>query len=86
MFLKAIGVMKMELWGTKNMLKAVVFQTVLAKICTQIESRIESGVINFANVFVIGIIVFIFSLILISKVKHKNSKCSCCPYSKICGK
>ena len=86
----AIGAMKRELGGTKKMLKAVAFQTVLAwvlaTIVYQIGSRIESGVINLANVLVIGIIVFIVVLILISKVKHKNAECSCCPYSKTCGK
>lgn len=86
----AIGAMKRELGGTKKMLKAVAFQTVLAwvlaTIVYQIGSKIESGVINLANALVIGIIVFIVVLILISKVKHKNSECSCCPYSKTCGK
>ena len=86
----AIGAMKRELGGTKKMLKAVAFQTVLAwvlaTIVYQIGSRIESGAINLANALVIGIIVFIVVLILISKIKHKNSECSCCPYSKTCGK
>lgn len=62
------------------------FVCILVAIFYPVENRFESGAVNLANVFVIGIIVFIFVLILSSKVKHKNSKCSCCPYSQICGK
>lgn len=86
----AIGAMKRELGGTKKMLMAVTFQTVLAWILAttvyQIGSRIESEVFNLANAVVIGSLLIIIILILVSKRKNKNSPCSSCPYCKSCDK
>lgn len=86
----AIGAMKRELGGTKKMLKAVVFQTtlawILATIVYQIGSQIETGKLNLANTVVIGIILLIVITIILSKIKHKNSECSCCPYCRTCDK
>ena len=70
------------------MFKAVTFQTIIAwwlgTAVYQIGSRIEKGTINFANVFVIGIIIAIVVLIL-SK-GNKNRGCTNCPYVKECDK
>ncbi len=86
----AIGAMKRELGGSKKMLKAVAFQTVLAWILAtivyQIGSRIEAGKLNLANILVITVIAIIILSILISKIKHKNSECSSCPYCSSCNK
>ncbi len=86
----AIGAMRRELGGTKRMLKAVIFQTsfawVLATIVYQVGSRIESGKINIANVIIGGIILIVAIGIIISKVKHKGSECSSCPYCSSCDK
>ena len=85
----AIGAMKRELGGSKRMLKAVAFQTVLAWILAtivyQIGSRIELGIINIANVVVGGIIILVVAIIIISKLKKKDS-CSGCPYCNSCNK
>lgn len=86
----AIGAMKRELGGTKRMLKAVVFQTsmawLLAVMVYQIGSRIESGVINIANIVIISIIVIIVLVIILSKIKDKDGECSNCPYCSSCDK
>ncbi len=86
----AIGAMRRELGGTKKMLKAVAFQTVcawiLATIVYQIGSRIESGVLNIANVIVGGIIIAIIVGIIISKINKKEGECSSCPYCDGCSK
>ena len=83
----AIGAMKRELGGTKKMLKAVLFQTVLAwllaVIVYQVGSRIETGMFNFANIILISIILIIVMLIIF---KTKKDKCSSCPYCKSCNK
>ena len=86
----AIGAMKRELGGTKKMLKAVAFQTVLAwllaVIVYQIGFRIETGVLNIANVIVFSIILIIVISIIVSKIKNKNAECSSCPYFNSCDK
>lgn len=86
----AIGAMRRELGGTKKMLKAVIFQTVcawiLAVLVYQIGSRIESGVINVANLIVGGIIIEIVLFIIIRKFGKKESECSSCPYCDTCKK
>ncbi len=86
----AIGAMRRELGGTKKMLKAVAFQTIcawiLASIVYQIGSRIESGVLNIANVIVGGIIIAIIMGIVISKTSKKDGECSSCPYCNTCQK
>ena len=84
----AIGAMKRELGGNKKMIKAVLFQTILAWILAtivyQIGSRIESGVLNIANIVVLGIIIFIVFVVLIKTSKTKE--CDSCPYCKSCDK
>lgn len=86
----AIGAMRRELGGTKKMLKAVAFQTIcawiLASIVYQVGSRIESGVLNIANVGVGGIIIAVIVGIIISKTSKKNGECSSCPYCNSCQK
>ena len=86
----AIGAMRRELGGTKKMLKAVAFQTIcawiLASIVYQIGSRIESGILNIANVIVGGIIIAIIVGIVISKTSKKDEECSSCPYCNTCQK
>ena len=86
----AIGAMKRELGGTKKMLKAVAFQTVLAwllaVIVYQIGFRIETGVLNIANVIVFSIILMIVISIIVSKIKNKDAECSNCPYCNSCDK
>ena len=86
----AIGAMRRELGGTKKMLKAVAFQTVcawiLGCIVYQVGSRIESGILNIANVIVGGIIIAIIVGIVISKTSKKDEECSSCPYCNTCQK
>lgn len=86
----AIGAMKRELGGTKRMLKAVAFQTVfawiLAVIVYQIGSRIQTGVINVANILVGGTIFAVVFAIIISKLGKKESECANCPYCNTCNK
>lgn len=70
------------------MLKAVLFQTILAwwlgTAVYQIGSRIEKVTFNIANIVVIGIIIVMVVLIL-SK-GNKNRGCMNCPYVKACDK
>lgn len=86
----SIGAMRRELGGTKKMLKAVAFQTIcawiLASIVYQVGSRIESGVLNIANVVVGGIIIVLIGGIIISKISKKDGECSSCPYCDNCKK
>ena len=86
----AIGAMKRELGGTKKMLKAVAFQTIcawiLAVLVYQIGNRIESGVINVANLLVGGIILIVVLTIIIRKFTKKESECASCPYCDSCNK
>lgn len=86
----AIGAMRREFGGTKKMLKAVAFQTIcawiLASIVYQVGSRIESGVLNIANVVVGGIIIAVIVGIIISKTSKKDGECSSCPYCDNCKK
>ncbi len=86
----AIGAMKRELGGNKKMLKAVIFQTIiawiLATITYQIGSRIENGSINIANVFVIGIIAIAVICIILKSAKNKGQECKSCPYCKECNR
>ena len=86
----AIAAMKRELGGTKKMIKAVSFQTVLAWILAtlvyQIGSRIEKGVISVADVFIIGLIIAIVTTILVKKMTKKESECASCPYCNSCNK
>lgn len=86
----AIGAMRRELGGTRRMLKAITFQTILAWVLAstvyQIGSRIERGEINMANLIVISIILLVVISIIINKIKRRGSGCSNCPYSESCDK
>ena len=86
----AIGAMKRELGGNKKMIKAVLFQTiiawVLATIVYQVGFRIESGILNWANIVVGGVLILIVGIIIIRKIKRKDSECSSCPYCDSCDK
>lgn len=86
----AIGAMKKELGGNGKMIKAVIFQTliawILATIVYQIGSRIEAGVINVANVVVLTIIALIVFFIILNQIKGKDVECNNCPYCKDCTK
>ena len=86
----AIGAMKRELGGTKRMLKAVMFQTILAWILAvivyQVGYRIEMGLLNIANIIIISIILTIVILIIFSKMKNKDGECASCPYYSSCDK
>ena len=84
----AIGAMKRELGGNKKVIKAVAFQTVLAWILAtivyQIGSRIQSGVMSFADLLIIiAILIVVISIIAKKKTEHE---CCNCPYSKSCNK
>ena len=84
----AIGAMKRELGGTKKMIKAVTFQTViawlLASLVYQIGSRIEMGTLNIANILVGGSIFIIVVFILARMFTKKETECSNCPYCDSC--
>lgn len=86
----AIGAMRRELGGIKKMLKAIIFQTIcawiLATIIYQVGSRIESGVLNVADVIVGGILAAFVAKIVLSKVGKEYSKCSSCQYCDSCKK
>ena len=83
----AIGAMKRELGGTKRMLKAVAFQTViawiLATIVYQVGSRLENGTFNLANILIVSLIIIIVLVIIL---RSKKDKCTACPYCKSCNK
>ena len=85
----AIGAMRRELGSKRKLLAAVVFQTVLAWILAtivyQVGSRIESGVINLANILVVTVIIAIVAIV-IHQVRRKKGECSSCPYCDSCGK
>ena len=85
----AIGAMRRELGSKRKLLAAVVFQTVLAWILAtivyQVGSRIESGVINLANILVVAVIIAIVAIV-IHQVRRKKGECSSCPYCDYCGK
>ena len=84
----AIGAMRRELGSTKNLLKAVLFQTgmawVLATIVYQVGSRLTG--VNPVNIILICIILLAIILIIRSMIKHKDEGCSGCPHCKSCGK
>ena len=86
----AIGAMKRELGGTKKMLKAVTFQTVvawiLAVIVYQVGSRVEQGVISFADVIIVAIILSVVLVIILSKKSKRGAECAGCPYCSSCNK
>ena len=86
----AIGAMKRELGGIKNVLKAVVFQTILAwclsSFVYQIGIRIEEGVLNLTNIFILFVILCLMCIIILSNIKNKNSECNMCPYTNSCNK
>ncbi|MBE5819354.1 MAG: ferrous iron transport protein B [Clostridiales bacterium] len=88
----AIGAMKRELGGNKKMLKAVIFQTIvawiLATITYQIGSRVEKGIITIADILIIGaILIGVFTIIAEIIRKRKNGEeCIGCPYSRECNK
>lgn len=84
----AIGAMKRELGGTKKMLKAIAFQTImawiLATIVYQVGYRIENRKINLANIFVIGSIAILVTIIILKNKKQDG--CRNCPYCESCEK
>lgn len=86
----AIGAMKRELGGTKKMLKAVTFQTVLAWILGvlvyQIGNRIEQGTLSIADIIIIAIILLIALVIIFSKKDKSTEECANCPYCVACNK
>ena len=85
----AIGAMKRELGGTKNVLKAVSFQIIfawiLATIVYQVGIRIENGKFNLLNLIVCMIIISIVFFIINHK-KTENNRCDMCPYCENCEK
>ena len=86
----AIGAMKRELGGNKKMLKAVIFQTIVAWILAtttyQVGSKIENGTINVANILVIGIILIAVIAIIVKSIKNRGKECNSCPYCRECNK
>ena len=72
----AIGAMKRELGGTKNLLKAVGFQTglawILATCVYQIGSRLELGTISIIDILLVTLIVIIMIAIIIRQVNKKS--------------
>ncbi len=86
----AIGAMRRELGGTKQMLKAVAFQTILAwilaSIVYQIGSRIENGTLKLADILVVSVIAVVVIAIIVKKVKSKDSGCKNCPDRNHCEK
>ena len=84
----ALGALRRELRSKKAFWGAIAFQTgmawILATICYQVGSRIESGAMNLANVIVILVLVIIIGLIIHSKIKRGKSSCSGCPYCGSC--
>lgn len=86
----AIGAMKKELGGIKNVLKAILFQTTLAwSLATffyQIGSRIEGKVINYANIFLTLVLLIITLTIIHSVLYKKENACAKCPYCTSCSK
>ena len=57
---------------------------ILATIVYQIGSRIQSGVMSFADLLIIiAILIVVISIIAKKKTEHE---CCNCPYSKSCNK
>ncbi len=86
----AIGAMRRELGGTKKVLKAITFQTILAwclgSLVYLIGSKLESGLI-FVSDLIIGTIILLFILfIILSSGNKKNNECANCPYCSACEK
>ena len=73
--------MKKELGGIKKMLKAITFQSVLAWILAtgiyQIGSRIETGIINVADLVASIGVVLVITIFLVKN--NKSKKCVTCP-------
>lgn len=81
----AIGAMKRELGGTRRMLIAVTFQTVLAWVLATLVYQIGSRV-SVINILLILGILLIISLIIRSMFKKKDDKCAGCAYCNTCKK
>ena len=83
----AIGAMKRELGGTRKMLKAIAFQTLLAWCLATLfyQVGIRIGSIGILNVIVIAVILLAIVIAIRSLNKNKN-ECMGCPYSKNCNK
>lgn len=89
----AIAAMKREFGGTKKVLKAIAYQTMIAWIIAtavyQIGSRIENGTFNLANVIVIAIIAVVVIRTLTGSKDdsgNKTNECRNCPYCDLCKK
>ena len=84
----AIGAMRRELGSSKQLLKAIAFQTglawILATIVYQVGSRINN--INIADLLVGLAIVMIIILIIRGMNQKRKDKCTGCPYCKSCEK
>ena len=78
----AIGAMRRELGGTKKMLAAVTFQTVLAWILATLVYQIGSRVSDINILLILGL-VMVISLIISSMLKRKD-KCAGCAYCDSC--
>ena len=85
----AIGAMKKELGGTKQVLKAIGFQTLLAYTLSsfiyQLGHRIETGVLNIGNILILLLILAIITIALVN-LKDKNEECKQCQYARKCNK
>ncbi len=86
----AIGAMRRELGGTKKVLKAITFQTMLAwclgSLVYLIGSKLESGLIYVSDLIIGTIILLLILLIILSSGNKKNNECASCPYCSACEK
>lgn len=86
----AIGAMRRELGGTKRVLKAIAFQTILAwglgSLVYLIGSKLENGIISVADLIIGAIVFMIILLIIASSRNKKNNECANCPYCSACEK
>ena len=78
--------MKKEFGSTQKVIKAIIYQCVLAWLLAtmvyQIGIRIESSSFNFANLLIIGIVVMVIVFVL-TNTEH-NVECKKCSYCKKC--
>ena len=87
----AIAAMEREFGGTKKVLKAIVYQTVIAWIIAtlvyQIGIRIENGTFNLADMIIIEIIAMVvISILDRGKSDNRANECRNCPYCDSCKK
>lgn len=84
----AIGAMEKELGGSKKVLKAIAFQTIiawiLASIIYKIGNKIENGIISVSDIIATIIVVIIIIKVILNANKKRKNRCENCICNKSC--